>query len=551
MVYTSNAAASSGDTIRVRYTSDCGFGTSKAIGLTHGGINPPLAPSNVTVTSIQTNICGLRKYRYSASALLPAGGSAGAATGWLWSLPEGPVGSTGRIDSGTINSQTIVVVFTSNAAASSGDSIRVRYTSDCGLGSVKAIKLTNAILNPPLAPSSVTVTAIQTNICGARKYRYSASALLPATASVGAATGWLWSLPEGPLGSTGTIDSGTINSQTIVVVYTSNAPATSGDSIRVRYTSDCGLSSVKSIKLTNAILYLPPTPSIYVTYVQASICGARKFRYSAPALSTATAVSAAATGWLWSLPVGPVGSTGRIDSGTVNSQTIVVVYTSNAAASAGDTISVRYTSDCGLGSIKALGLTHPALNPPAAPSTLSGTTSICSIVGQSTSARYTTSAVSGAVSYLWTLPSGAVIDSGSNGLKIKIRFITASPNDSIYVQAVSSGGCISDKKVLKLVTTGCAITPVTKVPIPVSTSQESMRVSVFPNPSTTNFNLQVLTSGKVSVNARVLDMQGRFIKSLEIVPNQILSVGSQLKPGMYFIEVSNGKDVKTTRVVKY
>jgi hypothetical protein len=49
------------------------------------------------------------------------------------------------LDSGTLSSQKLVIVYTSNAAAGAGDSIRVRYTSGCGNSNVKAQKLSNLV----------------------------------------------------------------------------------------------------------------------------------------------------------------------------------------------------------------------------------------------------------------------------------------------------------------------------------------------------------------------------------------------------------------------
>ena len=72
-----------------------------------------------------------------------------------------------------------------------------------------------------------------------------------ATTSVGAATGYLWTAPFGTLGSTGTIDSGNVNSQIITVTYTSNVAAATGDSIKVQYTSACGNGAFKASKLSN------------------------------------------------------------------------------------------------------------------------------------------------------------------------------------------------------------------------------------------------------------------------------------------------------------
>jgi hypothetical protein len=83
------------------------------------------------------------------------------------------------------------------------------------------------------------------------------------------------------------------------------------------------------------------------------------------------------------------------------------------------------------------------------------------------------------------------------------------------------------------------------------TAAPSMDVKVFPNPTTSNFNLQVITADHQEVVVRILDVQGRFIKSVKVAPYQSLSIGSELKSGSYMLEVRQGNNVKTTRVVKY
>ena len=188
-----------------------------------------------------------------------------------------------------------------------------------------------------------------------------------------------------------------------------------------------------------------------------------------------------------------------------------------------------------------------------ASSTLTGTTSICSIVGTLTSTRYTAAPVTGAVSYLWTLPTGAVIDSGSIGLKIKVRFITAGPNDSIFVQAIGTNGCAGSKKILKLVTTGCVTLPTSRVVYPViNSTEETMDVMVYPNPTTSAYQLFVKSS-KLSqtVKVRIVDIQGRIIKTFTFNSNETIAFGSDLKAGVYMVEVREGDKVKTVRVVKY
>jgi hypothetical protein len=229
----------------------------------------------------------------------------------------------------------------------------------------------------------------------------------------------------------------------------------------VAFTSDCGNSPWKSAKLTNTSLLIPTPASITQTLVT-NTCGARVYRYTAPALTNATTTAAATTGYSWILPIGNVGSTGSLDSGSLSGRTIKIIYTSNAAAATGDSIKVAYVSGCGTGNSKAVKLTNA-------------------------------------------------------------------------------------------VKTGCPA--ITKLPYSKTNTtpdnQSSMQVTVFPNPSKSNFNLQVLTSDKETITARVLDLQGRFIKSINVTPYQTQTLGSDLKAGVYLIEVRQGKEVKIMRVVKF
>jgi hypothetical protein len=196
--------------------------------------------------------------------------------------------------------------------------------------------------------------------------------------------------------------------------------------------------------------------------IKSNECNARTYRYIAPAvLPTATSSVGAASGYLWSAPTGTVGSTGTIDSGNVNSRIITVTYSSNAAAGVGDSIRLRYTSGCGDGKIKA-------------------------------------------------------------------------------------------QKLSNLVKTGC--TPISKngstsrVP---TTVASPMEVNVYPNPTKSQFNVQVKSSSAEVAVIRVLDLTGRFIKAVKVSSNTNVNIGSDLKAGAYMLEVRQGKEVKMVRVVKF
>jgi hypothetical protein len=310
---------------------------------------------------------------------------------------------------------------------------------------------------------------------------------------------------------------------------------------------------VKATKLTNTVLNAPAAPLTITIALVSDKCGERVYRYTAPVLPVATTTAGAPSGYIWSMPFGNVGSTGLLDSADLTSRVIRIKYSSNAAATTGDTIKVMYTSACGNSLLKAQKLTNAATTILAAPTTLTGTTSICSIVGTSVGATYTCSAVSNAVSYVWTIPAGAVIDSGSNGLKIKVRFITASAADSIFVQAVGTTGCFGAKKVLKLITTGCVTPTYTRVENQpsINTPIDLMTVSVYPNPTTSSYHLFVKSNHTSTVIARVFDAQGRLVNTFRFNSSETIAFGNELKAGVYLVELRDGKQTKTVRVVKY
>jgi len=554
VTFSNNAAANTGDSVKLCYTSDCGNSLFKASKLTNTAISAPAAPIAITITQID-NPCTTKRYRYAAPALTAGTTTLGAAEGYQWVF-TGTLGTLAVIDSGNVNSQVITVTFGSMATAATGDSVKVAYTSGCGLSDYKTAKLTNVNMGLPVAPASITITSISTVICGAKKYRYAAPALPAATTSTYAATGYVWSF-VGTLGANAVIDSGSINSQVITVTYTMNEGATNADSVKLYYTSVCGNSPVKASKLTNNKLTAPLPPASISISLVSDACGARVYRYTAPAFpaTSSSSITAAPTGYLWTMPKGSIGSTGVLDSGSITSRIIRIRYSSNAAATTGDSIILVYTSGCGSSTPKAQKLSNAAQVIPSTPSTLTGTTSICPIVGTPTGATYTVSTTTNAATYLWTVPTGALIDSGSNGLKIRVVYSAAGASDSIAVQGVSANGCLGSKKILKLVTTGCATTPIytrSEPVIPAPIVQEPMSVQIYPNPTTSAFSLFV-KSPRYSqhVKANVRDAQGRLIKTLSFSSDETISFGNELKSGVYFIEVREGKEVRIERVVKY
>ncbi len=188
-----------------------------------------------------------------------------------------------------------------------------------------------------------------------------------------------------------------------------------------------------------------------------------------------------------------------------------------------------------------------ATTTPAAPTTLSGLIAICPIVGTANGTTYTASTVTGISSYKWSIPTGAVIDSGSTGLKIRVRFLTAGTNDSINIQ--SNNGCLSVKRGLKLTTTGCATTPLAKGNVIPSTNS-NFSVDVFPNPSQNKFSVKTNTNSTENIKINILDLQGRVLKTISSNATNLIEFGNELKPGLYLMKIQQGKNTISQKIFK-
>ncbi len=356
------------------------------------------------------------------------------------------------------------------------------------------------------------------------------------------------------------IDSGSLTSRTIRMKFAINAAAARGDSVRVAYTSSCGNSLRRSLRLTNTSLTAPSAPaSITVTSV-VDTCVGRIFRYAAPALT------GSASGYLWSF-VGALGTGASIDSGSLTSRTIRMKFASNAAAAAGDSVRVKYTSSCGTSPNRSLRLTNTVLTAPTT-SPASITVALVSNVCSARVYRYSASVLTAnATGFQWSfvgnLGTNAVVDSGSLTSRIvRIKYTlntAASTGDSVRV-AFTSGCGIGPRRTLRLTNLALANCPQSSLIVnltssknsllPTSNDQKVLEVNVFPNPTAGLFNLNVKSSSVEIVRVRVLDVRGRVMKSLKTNPSVTTLIDLNLLPGVYFFEVKQGKEMRIVKAVK-
>jgi hypothetical protein len=77
-------------------------------------------------------------------------------------------------------------------------------------------------------------------------------------------------------------------------------------------------------------------------------------------------------------------------------------------------------------------------------------------------------------------------------------------------------------------------------------------VHVSPNPSPDNFTLHIETTETVEkINVKVIDLSGRILESRSnLSGDQTLRVGENLKPGVYFIQLQQGTEIKQIKLLK-
>jgi hypothetical protein len=87
--------------------------------------------------------------------------------------------------------------------------------------------------------------------------------------------------------------------------------------------------------------------------------------------------------------------------------------------------------------------------------------------------------------------------------------------------------------------------------VPSASMMRDTNIQIYPNPTSASFNLKVETPQKVKAAIRILDVQGRLISTMNIKSNELIQFGSELRSGIYFVELVEKETIKTIRVVKF
>lgn len=78
----------------------------------------------------------------------------------------------------------------------------------------------------------------------------------------------------------------------------------------------------------------------------------------------------------------------------------------------------------------------------------------------------------------------------------------------------------------------------------------NMEVIAYPNPSATNFKIEVRTNTTEKITMQVVDAYGRVTDTRNVSANSMIRLGDRYRPGTYFIRVMQGKQHQVLKLVK-
>lgn len=430
---------------------------------------------------------------------------------YRWTLPANVT-----TISGTADSSSITVSFATGFV--SGSIIKVKAIGCSRNSADRSLKL---YVTKPSIPGAITGPADVCNYIG-QNVMYSIT-------PVSGASSYLWTIPAGAAYVSG---QGSAN-----LILNFPTGYTTG-TLAVKSVANCGSSSAKSLTITKRV---PSSPGVISGPTNACplIGTGNTATYSIAAMPSYS------TSVLWTIPAGA-----SIQSGQ---GTLSIAVSFDNTFNSGN-ISVQGINNCAV-SIRNLSITKLL---PATPGTITSTkTADCPLRVYT----YTVASAANATSYLWTVPSNASISNGQGTTSITVSYngLASGSRDSVKVRAVNNCAQSGLRKI-RIILSACPPMPsfteraaitesaVTKK---VVLNAKEMDVNVFPNPSESDFKLQVLTSSNEKIHVRILDIVGKELRKFIIMPGEILRFGSELRHGSYIIEIRQGNNTATRKVLKF
>ena len=294
-----------------------------------------------------------------------------------------------------------------------------------------------------------------------------------------------------------------------------------GGVVSARAANNCGQSPNRDRSVTVNV----PAASASISGPATGVCGASGVVYSAAAVVSAT-------GYNWSAPAGATIMSGQ------GSISITVDFD---GAYAGGNVSVNATNSCGTGAARNLNVSGA----PGLPGVIAGDITICP--GQS-GVAYGVATVTGAASYLWSLPGGTTITSGQ-GTKDILATWGTNPASGLNLSVNASNGCgTSANRVLN----GISISVAHCGPR-FGDQGEITGLNVYPNPAADRATVVFTSTEGADFNIKMVDLSGRTIMNERGTAasglNQREVNVSEMSAGIYFVVIETNNVVEQIKMI--
>lgn len=393
---TPSTAAVGTTTYYVSQHSGISESSRAAITVTVNSLAVPPVPGTITGA---TNNC-LYIGSSTTYSIAPVAGVAS----YNWTVP-----ATGASIVSGQGTTAITVAFTS---AYTTGSISVQSVN-CSSSAFKTLTVTKTL---PTMPGVVTGPIAVCNYVG------TSTPVAYTIAAVSGAASYVWTVPTNVSIVSGQGTTG------ITVSYASVTGTGALGNITVSSVSAGGCSSLpKTVALTATA---PATPTVLTG--TAAICA---YVGTSTSLTYTTTANIGATSYLWTVPTGVNVLSGQ---GTT-SLTVNYLNAPQGSTPLGN-ITVADVSGCATSAAKVVSLTRLV---PASPTTITGPIAICNYVGQSTPVTYSVAAVTGALSYTWTIPANVTLLSGQGTTAITVSYASVPSGAGTVgtISVTSNSGC--------------------------------------------------------------------------------------------------------------
>lgn len=481
-------------------------------------VNRSLAISKSTPAApVVSGIINVCNYVGTGEELIYTAAADENVTSYLWT-----VGSMVTIVGNNSSNSLQIKLQPGFLTSASSKQLRVVGLSACGSSSMAIFYLSAQL------PQTAGQISGPTEICS---YVGSVDEATYQIDDVISATSYLWTVPAGA-----TI----VGNSTGTSINVSYGNASTSGNVSVRAVNSCGTSSARSLPIKRTS---PSMPGL--------ISGPKNICMLLPSIANPAGLFGVYSiprtpnvNYIWNVPSGIV-----IEShtNTISEDIITVSYNNSYS---GGSIGVSAEGQCGTSAERILNLVQLPTGAVGGIIQLSAGTCKDRTYVYAVAAMPTNS-----TSLEWTVPVGAEIVGGQGTTTIAVLF----PNDAIsgIISAVANNGCGSGlrARTLPVKLSGCAPQePMVKGDVKVVPTQEyisdKLEVKVYPNPSTTQFSLQVKSDRKERINMRIVNILGSKVSSREVMPNEIIRFGNDLKKGLYYVEIVQGTKKKIIKIIK-